>query len=342
MPLYTKQILAVIAIILWSSIADAKIIDLRAYGPLFTRTQHPLYLGLLAMPIESAVTLTKGQRQTQFQLTFSNMFERRTVGDVRPDIDMEIWRWALSHAYGFTDRLDLKVEMPFLTTTAGFLDPFIQWYHGLLNAPNGGRQRVPDNRFRYFMSKSGVTLFDYPSYPFGPGDISLRLKYLALEKVFDWPVKVGVAPYLKLPTGMSSRGLGSGHADLGGSVFIDTYLKRFHLVTQGGIILTTGHDSLRPLLRRAFMQFGQSAEFQIMDGWGVIAQVTGSTSAFKNVDTQLLSAPAIDMNIGFAGSFPIKHDWWDEWYYQFSFAEDVTARGPAVDFSIMMLAGVRY
>lgn len=341
--LFKKALSFVTLLTMFSTSAHARLTDLRAYGPLSVRTQNPLYLQLLALPIESTQTLNKKQFETQLTTTFSNLYERQGFGATQLTFDMEIWRTALNVSYGITDNFDLKIEFPFITNAGGFLDSFIQAYHNAFGFPNGGRNLTANGQFQFTLAQNGITLFDYPQTGFGFSDVTIRGKYLALHHIAKFPIQLAIAPYLKLPTGEASRGLSNGHFDFGTQVLAETQIgKRFHLISQVGGVFLTGADNYGALLNTAFFQFGQSVEFQIRDGWSILAELTGNTSAFKNVSARELSDPVVDLNIGFAGEFPLRRSPLDEFFYQFSFGEDVMGTGPSVDFSVLFLAGVRY
>ena len=328
-----------LAFIVFSIPAHAKITDLRSSGPLQTRVQNPLSLQFLTLPIESAQTLNKNQYETFFQTAFSNVFEYEISGTTTLRFDMEMWRQALTFKYGITDTIEVGVELPFITNGSGFLDGFLNWYHDFWGLPNSGREIVPNNEFAFTLTQNGQTLIDHPSTPFGFSDTILRAKYLFLTSP-SW--KLAFSPAIKVPLGSSSKGLSSGHFDFGAQILAEKRLRRFHFVTQLGFVYVTGHDFLESILKKAFVQFGQSAEFQILDGLSLVAQLTGNSVLFKNVSADDLSKIALDLNIGFAGNFPLEHPFLDELFYQFSFGEDVTSTGPSADFTTFFLIGVRY
>lgn len=338
-----KTILACIFVfvLLLSPPSHARITDSRSYGPLKTRVQNPLYLQFITLPIESAQTLNATQFETELQTAYSNVFEFEPagLGNTSMRIDMEQWRTALTLGYGVTDNFDVKLEIPFVSTTAGFLDGFVQWYHNLFGFPNGGRSLVPNHEYRNQIVQNGTTIADYPASALGPSDMILRGKYLL---PLDWPVKVALVPALKIPTGTITKGFSSGNLDLGSTVLVEKNLRRFHFVSQLGGAWISGHNSLESILKKYLVQFGQSAEWQIADGVSLIAQLTGNSSLFKNVSADELKKIALDLNIGLAGSFPLEHEYFDEFYYQFSFGEDVIGYGPSVDFTTLFLVGVRY
>ncbi len=345
MPSFSFKIigLGLVSLLLLSTPAHARILNQQPYGPLPTRVQNPLYLQFLATPLEAPKTLNRNQFETTLATTFSNLFEYDPTGTTTTNLDMEIWRTALQFSYGVTEELDVKIEVPFISNGGGFLDGFVQWYHGVFGFPNGGRNLVADNQFSYQVSQGGVSLINYGPTGFGLSDITVRTKYLLSDKI-KLPFKLAILPYVKLPTGNENKGLGSGHVDAGLSLIGQKSIKRFHFTTQAGFVLLGPVTNLTAITRDYFFTFGQSIEFQIVDGFSTLVQLTGNTTAFKNVDTVTLSDPVITLDVGFAGSFLVKKGsvFLDEFFYQATFSEDVTSRGPAVDFSTLFLVGVRY
>lgn len=339
MRVYLLYFYFLLSFILFPHTTHAKITDLRASGPLQTRLQNPLYLQFLTLPIESAQTLNQNQYETFFQTAFSNVFELEVSGTTVLRFDMEMWRQALTFKYGITDNIETGIELPFIINGGGFLDGSLNWYHDFWGLPNSGRELVPNNEFAFTLIQNGQTLIDYPSTLFGLSDVILRAKYLFLTSP-SW--KFAFSPAIKIPIGSSTKGFSSGHFDFGAEILAEKRLRRFHFVTQVGLVYVTGHKFLEPILKKTFVQFGQSAEFQIIDGLSLITQLTGNSTLFKNISANDLSKIALDLNVGFAGNFPLVHPFLDELFYQFSFGEDITSTGPSVDFTTFFLIGVRY
>lgn len=319
----------------------ARISDLRSYGPLQTRSQNPLYLQFLALPMESPVTLNRHQFEAALSTTFSNTFEFSPGATTVVNLDMESWRHTVSLGFGVTDAVDVRLEVPFISNGAGFLDSFIQWYHNLVGLPNGGRNLVANRIFAYSVTQGGTALVSHSSKSAGLSDLVLRGKWEVSRSV-KLPFKLALAPYIKLPTGDEAAGFSSGHVDVGASLLVQEDFKRFHMSQQVGAVYVTGHDALDPILKTFMFSFGQSFEFQLADGFSVTAQLTGNTPLFQNVDAAELSQIVLDLNVGFAGSFALSRSVFDEFFYQCSFSEDVMGSGPSTDFSVFFAAGVRY
>lgn len=304
-------------------------------NPLPVRTQNPLYLQFLAMPLENAHTLERNSMVATVSTTFSNVFEYRPTGVTQINFDMELWRTAFTLNYGLASHVDLKLELPFITSAGGFLDPVIQSYHDFLGLPNGGRNLVSNHTHTFTLKQNGITLFNYAQSSFGLADITVRAKHQLplVSKRFT----LAVAPYVKFPTGLATHGLSSGHTDIGASLFLQTDISRLHFSTQVGGAYLTGSDTVSALLTNGYFAFAQSVAFEVSPGFIPTVQVNGNTSIFHDVSAKELTGIAFDLNVGATGNF-----YKGELFYQVTFGEDITAIGPSVDFSLLALIGVRY
>ncbi len=315
--------------------ARGELQDSRPFGPLPIRSQNPLYLQFLSMPLELATTANAESFESTLQITYSNVFEYYPLG---PDLifyDMELWRTAFTWKYGISERMDVAVEVPVVSQVGGFLDGFIEGYHDTFGFPNGGRNYEAQNQFRFFLSQGGNTLVDYDRQSLGLADASLRLKYQFTDFA-------SVAAYAKLPTGEVDAGLSSGHADFGLSLFVQKNFRRWHLNSQLGVVQLGGHKFLEEQMRVGFVQFAQSVEWQIFNSLSFLAQVSGNSPAFKGFSTNPMTDMVMDLTLGLAGAKPLKSKMADEFFYSLGFSEDVLSRGPSVDFSLQLQMGLRY
>ncbi len=312
------------------------------YGPLPTRSQNPLYLQLLALPMEATHTIPPGRVDTALHTAFSNVFERDATANTVLDLDMEVWRTALIFGYGLGPRLDVRFELPFVTTSGGGLDGLVQDFHATFNLPNEGRELVPDNQFNYMLSQNGVTFFDHDTQRFGLADMVVRLK-ISVPESTRLPVHLAFASYLKFPTGRSSQGLGSGRPDLGFALLAQKFWSRWYVTSEVGVVVLGGHadENIDDLLRVGFVSVGQSVEYRVISGLSVIVQLSGNTAAFKNVEGTFLSGTVVDLSVGVAGAFGVRPGV-KRFFYHVAFTEDVRGTGPSVDFSVSLLAGVQW
>jgi hypothetical protein len=113
--------------------------------------------------------------------------------------------------------------------TSGFL-PAIEFNYGL----------IPDGHFHII----APVAFDSPSRgptQFGPGDVELGFKYRFIhEDKNGWMPQVGVFPFLEVPVGDQSRGLGAGHT----RVFLPIWIQKSFgdWTTYGGGGYWINHD----------------------------------------------------------------------------------------------------
>lgn len=313
----------------------------KSNGPLNVRTQNPLYLQFLAIPMEAPQTLNPKQTELRLSTTFSNMLESSYVPD-QVNFDMELWRTSLQVGYGLFENFDVFVELPFISNAGGFLDKFVQNYHQAFNLPNGNRSLVPHGIYNYsYTDSTGNTLFNYSKSTFGLSDPSLRLK-AHLNQWFNLPFDLAILGSLKLPLGNNAQGLSSGGFDAGISLIAQKQWHSFYFTTQIGGVVTDTNPTLVSIQNPGYFLFGQSVEWQISQPVSILLQLTGNTSLFQNVAAPDLSEMVLDLNIGVAGTVPVNDQIFKEFFYQFSFSEDLLATGPSVDFSLLFQTGVRF
>ena len=130
-------------------------------------------------------------------------------------LDGETHRLALVTRYGIAPRMEVGLEIPYVSQKGGFLDNFIVDWHNTFKMPQGGRDQAPDNRLNYSYRKDGVQKLEMNQGDSGLGDVSLTgglsLYDVAGTERHD---RLAFKGAVKLPTGDSSSLLGSGSTDL--------------------------------------------------------------------------------------------------------------------------------
>ncbi|MBI4126824.1 MAG: DUF3187 family protein [Deltaproteobacteria bacterium] len=309
------------------------------FGPIVSRIQQPVYLTNLTLTPTGATTLERGEFQSVTHFAYSNIFERVVSGTTNLDMDMELMRLALDLRYGWHDRFDIGVEIPFLHFDGGFLDGFIDAYHRAFGFPRGGRERVTSDRFLYHFDDNGVTLFDLPSETFDVGDVTFRLKHHFIDEGRLMPAMAWFFDF-KIPTGDEGRGLGNGHSDMGLGVALEKSIGRFHGYTNVAALTLSGRDGLEGYQYNQQFVYVIAGEITLLENLSVIAQLNGGTPLLKGTTTHIWNGVPLDLVIGFKGE---ERDFFDQHdlIWQVAFAEDVTSRGPSVDFTAYLSIGVR-
>ncbi len=115
-------------------------------------------------------------------------------------LDGEILRLALQYRWQL-DRLTLWAEAPLLITGGGVLDRSIENWHDWFGLPNGGRDQIERDQYRYRYVRDGVTVFDIDGSDTAVGDLRAGASVCGV-------LGGCAAAMLQLPTGDADRFLG--------------------------------------------------------------------------------------------------------------------------------------
>ncbi len=324
--------------------AHAKIFHPQHYfvhGPLPVRTQNPFFLLFASLPMETTSVLEKGEWSFDLSNAYSNLFEHHlTSTGFGVDIDMELNRTAFRVDYGITPRIQMGLELPFLSTSGGFLDSFVQGYHHAFGFPNGGRDTVDNGRFSYRITRNGKTFYRVSQQGFQVGDLTWHQKFNFVDETKGFPA-LSLHGVIKLPTGSLNGGSGSRRPDVGLSLIAQKSWRWFHSITQMGFLSFGDNERLAPLVKKGAFVFGQSFEFNLSTPLSFIAQVDVMSSVFKNGVIEELREPICDLTFGIAGEFPLKNNK-EKIFTKIGFTEDASSVGPSVDFTLFFDVGLKY
>jgi hypothetical protein len=193
--------------------------------PFRTNNRSPL-VQIFGLPAETSATLVAaGRWQGSLTQDIANSYSVSNTATEQILLDGELYRWTLAARYGITDNFELGLELPFVLQGGGFLDGFIIDWHSFWGLPQGGRDTAPKNRLNYRYTKNGVQQLAMNHSSGGVGDISLLAGYKLFEQQTGTDHdSLVIRTQLKLPTGDSSRLLGSGSVDL--ALFLSGSMNR--------------------------------------------------------------------------------------------------------------------
>ena len=141
-----------------------------------------------------------------------------TRGDENLLFDGETTRLALGYRYGFSDKLQIGIEIPYLWHQSGSLDSAIDRWHKIFGLPDGARDTRAQDQLEFRYSTPDGTVLDFGDNSNGFGDVrllaGLQLSKTALRSMI---LQLGI----KAPTGDSATLLGSGGADLSVGIAVD-------------------------------------------------------------------------------------------------------------------------
>jgi len=277
--------------------------------PFRVTNQGPLVM-IQPLPAESSAGIApKGKFFSALTFDLANSYTSSTEGKETILLDGESYRWTLSTRYGLTDRIEVGIEIPWVSYSGGFLDSFIIDWHDTFGMPQGGRNGAPKNKINYSYAKSGSQRLLMDSSGSGLGDLVLTGgMQLYAEKSAAVHDSVALRSTVKLPTGDSDSLRGSGA--LGGSVSLCGSSNHFTewgtlglFGSVGGMISAKGdvlQDQQEPVA--AFGTFGF--------GWGPApwisfkAQIHVNTPLYKDSSLSELSDPAVMLVMGGALQLP--------------------------------------
>jgi hypothetical protein len=170
--------------------------------------------GIFGFPesTEGAQIIGRGQHawDTSLIIASHNVDETSDGEDLR--LDGETTRLALTYRYGLSDKLDVSIEVPYLSHRSGSLDSLIDDFHDVLPFVGGGaRANREQDQLEFFYEDSQAALIDVTNNADGISDIRLLAGWqLSESEDRSTALRFGV----KLPTGDSDELLGSGGTDI--------------------------------------------------------------------------------------------------------------------------------
>jgi hypothetical protein len=297
------------------------------YGPLQAVNRFPLHLLFLIPKPVSPDIPPQGAVDTIMSLDYSNTFFDHSSNQWDVLIDLEMAVLGIDVAYGLNSRWALRLDLPIVSLSDGFLDGFLENIHGALGVGNYDRENRPKNQFAYRASKSGTLWFDGRPDRFEPADMTLSAQYSLLKPKLRRPLISSLLFSLKLPTGDESVGLGSGNFDVG--FFLPSKWASgnwtFFTMPGFGFIGEPDIGDLEVKSRDVYALFAGTA-YNYSDDWIWLLQINAYSTPLEFTGIGELDDGAVDLSIGF------HHRVTRRWIVEFAFCEDLTRTAP--DFNV--------
>jgi hypothetical protein len=298
-------------------------------GPLRITERNPLYRLFLTPRGAAADPLPQGRLEIRTSGSYSNIFETSTSPGHLQYFDLERLTSTLTLEYGLAPGFELGLHLASQTNWGGFLDGFIREYHGFLGLKNGNRDRVENGLFGLVLEHDGERKLDVPS--------GTRLEDLVVSAT--WAIfgeaggaeRVSIRSTTKLPTGSSALGTGRWNAGL--ELVGRRSWQRAHLHGSIGVVTLNGPESLETFTNYGAVTWSLAGEYRLFSRISALAQLLGTSPYVDGFgDTELDSVP-LNLVLGAAGEFG------RGWLWEASFAEDLVANGPSVDFTVDLQVG---
>lgn len=300
-----------------------------SFGPLRVTERNPLYRLFLTPRGAAADPLPRGRLEIRASGSYSNIFETsRSSGHVQY-FDLERLTSTLTLEYGMAPGFQLGLQLASQTNWGGVLDGFIREYHHFWGLENGNRDRVENGLFGVVLEHDGKRRVDIPS--------GTRLEDMVVSAT--WAIfgeaggaeRVSIRSTTKLPTGSSTLGTGRWNAGL--ELVGRRSWQRVHLHGSVGVITLNGPESLEAFTNFGALTWSLAGEYRLFSRISGLVQLLGTSPYVDGFgDTELDSVP-LNLVLGAAGEFG------GGWLWEASFAEDLVANGPSVDFTLDLQVG---
>jgi len=341
--LQLKRILFSVGVII-STILPATLCakEFIANGPIVARTQNPIYLLSIGQQPDRATVLKKWEFDTSLGMSYSNIFnvEQNVPNNNEVFLDMELARIALRGKVGIGHNTELELELPFLHFNGGYFDSWIQSFHKAFGFPNGGRGNFPNGMFRYRVIQNGRTIYNVKRQPIGLSDLIVGVKQNLVNEGKLMPAMAWRFRF-KFPTGSQQKGMGSGGSDFALTYLAEKSFKRWHFYTNIDYMVVSGVDWFEDLYNKMVLAWLLAVEFSVSQPVSLLVQVQSSSPLNSGLGMSKWNGWPMDLVIGAKGTHK-KLLWGNDFYWQFSFTEDLITTGPSVDLGITLLVGMRF
>ncbi len=255
-------------------------------------------------------------------LDYGSMVElgfRTSLSDTAMLLDAEVLRLGLGVTRNLDDRHFVTAEGWVGGSYGGFLDGFLNWYHGLFGIRFPERENRPHDSFAYRYETPGGRTIRFDRSPFYLGDIRLgigRRHDASSQSVLS----------LTLPTNTAGAGYARGVPSLS---LLNTFrtMSTPRLLLEGSVNAgyTPKHGVLSPIQQRLF--FSGSAGFQ----WRTVGQLWSFGNIYLHspdyAGAELRSLDNWELDVDFG--WVVRSRGGRE--FRFGMTEDLRPSGPAID-----------
>ncbi|MFC1524508.1 DUF3187 family protein, partial [Thermodesulfobacteriota bacterium] len=141
--------------------------------PFYSRNQNP-FVQIYGIPaVESAAITPPGKLEARLIMNIANNLSLSSTPREQIILDGESYRTTCVLRYGLPRRIELGIDIPFISHSRGVFDHFIEDWHDFFNLPQGNRLTREKRILHYQYVKDGKILSDTNKSSEGLGDILL-------------------------------------------------------------------------------------------------------------------------------------------------------------------------
>lgn len=252
-------------------------------------------------------------------LDYASVIEYNRMSQADYVLDSELLRVSLGMSRDIGRNTFLTLAAAAGGAYAGFLDGFLDWYHGALGIRVSERERRPRDRFLY-----SARLPDGRSFSRAQGDFFLEDLRIGLG-VRSTPHVQSVFS-LTLPTSTGPAGYGRGVPSIGVLNTLRSPLRR-SLVYEGslGLGYTPAHGSLPEGQRELFLAASSGLRWRVWGSQSVFANVFYHSPYYHGTTLPALDRRELSLDFGWILQTGRGGEW------RLGLTEDLEPKGPGVD-----------
>lgn len=282
-------------------------------GPMSIKNQMPMYLFWYAFPQEKARVADYRKFDIALDYTVSNVIVDKVTTPSEEYVvrmDMEVNRLNLNLKFGLLEKLEVACEIPYLITSKGYLDSFVEGFERAIGATAvGARKRAEDYKYDYYVSHNNNILIRRQEPASGLGDTAVSAKYMIVDEDVAVP-RISVRGAVKFPTASETEYLGSGKYDYGAGVLLDKSFSRLFTYINLNTVIINKPNFLNELDMKNFIMSGMLAlEYCFTNRFSAIAQGTWNSTPYPTTGTDPLDNQAGEVALGLNYQFTVNSNW---------------------------------
>ncbi len=267
-------------------------------GPISMVNPAPVQLLFLQAPPDRALTLPRGVSRLRLSTSLTNTLLEEDQGQAAGLIDMEMLSTQIDYNYGLSERLELGLSLPLAYSSGGFMDSMILDVEQAFGNARKVREEESAGHYHFDVYYDGRRILGSDAHATGVGDLAVRLKALLLPEG-DWSPAAAARVGLKLPTGKSSRSLGSGSTDVGLGLLLEKHFGPLGVYLNADAIFPGSVPSDDPQIdTHTFYQTVFGLGYRLNPSFCANLQLGYTSRPFSGTGLSMLDRRIVDLLLG--------------------------------------------
>ena len=238
-----------------------------------------------ALPTNAAL-IKNNEHLWSSSLVISNTLNIDSSANESIYLDYETYRFNFSYQYGLGDHWNLKLDIPLLHQSGGFLDSSIDSWHEFFGLPRANRPFIEDNQYHINYTSGTQSLVDLNEASTTLGDIQIAA---ARSLINNNNTSLSLWAGLKLATGDKNKLSSSGATDFSTWLALNQRLADNWLINLNAGLVILGNDHYQNMPLSDSAVYGHlMLGWLVMDRLSLKIQLQGHTSYYDQSQLTIL------------------------------------------------------